>query len=73
MQTRHSIVVATTPHDRNRLADPTRLLCLPFTQLSSKHTPPKADQIKHLLALGQAYVYQASCPITTALGCMCYM
>eukprot|EP00957_Ditylum_brightwellii_P175717 13379354-Ditylum_brightwellii.AAC.1 len=36
MQMRHSMVVATTPQDENRLTDPTRLLCLPLAQLSSK-------------------------------------
>eukprot|EP00957_Ditylum_brightwellii_P087454 6657342-Ditylum_brightwellii.AAC.1 len=36
MQMRHSMVVATTPQNKNGLADPTRLLCLPLAQLSSK-------------------------------------
>eukprot|EP00957_Ditylum_brightwellii_P043939 3333771-Ditylum_brightwellii.AAC.1 len=46
MQTRHLLVVATTPHDRKGLTGPTRLLCLLFAQLSTKYTPSKTDQNK---------------------------
>eukprot|EP00957_Ditylum_brightwellii_P066119 5015866-Ditylum_brightwellii.AAC.1 len=43
---RHPMIVVTTPHDKNGFAGPTRQLCLPFAQLSTKHTPPNADQNK---------------------------
>eukprot|EP00957_Ditylum_brightwellii_P151828 11561170-Ditylum_brightwellii.AAC.1 len=52
MQTRHSMVVAITPQDKNGLAGPTRLLCLPLVQLSPKTHSSQSRSNKTSASIG---------------------
>eukprot|EP00957_Ditylum_brightwellii_P056160 4257532-Ditylum_brightwellii.AAC.1 len=67
------MVVATTPQDKNGLAGPTRLLCLPSTQLSPKAHSSQGRSNMTSASFGLNIRMSGNCPITIVLDSMCYM